>query len=116
MPKLIPAALVQNPFVQIQNELRQKYPDLSEQELIIKSMDFMKEQFLQSLSRDDTSMKSGSSSYDGPEEEHFDPLLDENEFTILAGESQEPEAPNMGDFWDSLTGLISEKLSQEKDR
>ncbi|KAF5940360.1 hypothetical protein HYC85_021527 [Camellia sinensis] len=45
--------------------------------------------------RDDTSMKSGSSSHDGPEEEHFDPLLDENEFTVLAGESQEPEEPNM---------------------
>ena len=45
-PKLILAAPVQNPFVQIQNELRQKYPALSEQELVIKSMDYMKEQFL----------------------------------------------------------------------
>ncbi|KAL7225904.1 hypothetical protein ACSBR1_021121 [Camellia fascicularis] len=79
-------------------------------------MDFMKEQFLQSLSRDDTSMKSSSGSHGGPKDEHFDPLLDENEFTVLAGESQEPEEPNMGDFWDSLTGLIAEKMSQEKDR
>ncbi|GMP35334.1 hypothetical protein CsSME_00007808 [Camellia sinensis var. sinensis] len=115
-PKLIPAAPVQNPFVQIQNELRQKYPALSEQELVIKSMDYMKEQFLQSLSKDDTSMKSGNSQEDPEDEGHTDPYEDENEFTVLAGESQEPtEAdPNFGDFWDSLTGLIAKKMSQDK--
>ncbi|THG07361.1 hypothetical protein TEA_000361 [Camellia sinensis var. sinensis] len=67
--------------------------------------------------RDDTSMKSGSGSHGGhDEDEHFDPLLDENEFTILAGESQDPTDtnPNFGDFWDSLTGLITEKMSQDK--
>ncbi|GMP73915.1 hypothetical protein CsSME_00031504 [Camellia sinensis var. sinensis] len=117
-PKLIPAApIVQNPFVQIQNELRQKYPALSEQELVIKSMDYMKEQFLQSFNRDDTSMKSGTS-HDDPDEGHTDPYEDENEFTVLAGESQEPADadPNFGDFWDSLTGLIADKMSQEKDK
>ena len=79
-------------------------------------MDFMKEQFLQSLSRDDVSMQSGTSS-EGPEQ-HLDPELDENEFTVLAGESQDPtdNDPNFGDFWDSLTILISEKISQDKDR
>ncbi|KAL7205808.1 hypothetical protein ACSBR2_018679 [Camellia fascicularis] len=29
-PKLLPVTSVQNPFVQIQNELRQKFPELSE--------------------------------------------------------------------------------------
>ncbi|GMP62733.1 hypothetical protein CsSME_00024720 [Camellia sinensis var. sinensis] len=119
-PKLIPAAPVQNPFVQVQNELRQKYPALSEQELVIKSMDYMKEQFLQSFSKDDTSMKSGTSHGDLDDETHTDPYMDENEFTVLAGESQDPaeaEAdPNFGDFWDSLTSMIADKMSQEKDK
>ncbi|CAL5384188.1 unnamed protein product [Camellia sinensis] len=118
-PKLIPAApTVQNPFVQIQNELRQKYPALSEQDLVIKSMDCMKEQFLQSFSRDDTSMKSGTSHGDPEEEGHTDPYDDENTFTVLAGESQDPaeEDPNLGDFWDSLTDIITEKMAREKDK
>ena len=42
-PKLIPAAPAQNPFVQTQNELSQKFSTLSESELVIKSMDYMKE-------------------------------------------------------------------------
>ncbi|THG12844.1 hypothetical protein TEA_018638 [Camellia sinensis var. sinensis] len=49
-------------------------------------MDFMKEQFLQTLSSDDTSMKSVASSQD-----HEDPDQDENEFFVLVGESQAPE-------------------------
>ncbi|GMP97174.1 hypothetical protein CsSME_00045537 [Camellia sinensis var. sinensis] len=115
-PKLIPAAPVQNPFVQIQNALRQKYPALSEQELVIRSMGYMKEQFLQSFSRDDTSMKSGTSHDDPEDEDHTDPYEDENEFTVLAGESQDPTTvdPNLGDIWDSFMGLIAEKLSQDK--
>lgn len=79
-------------------------------------MDFMKEQFLQSISREDVSMQSGTSSQGL--EEHLDPKLDENEFAVLAGKSQDPidNDPNFGDFWDSLTSLISEKISQDKDR
>ncbi|XP_028089917.1 uncharacterized protein LOC114289973 [Camellia sinensis] len=61
---------------------------LSEQELIVKSMDFMKEQFLQSISKDD------------------------------ASESQDPtdNDPNFSDFWDSLTSLISDKIEKDKKR
>lgn len=80
----------------------------------------MKEQFLQSFPKDDTSMKSGTSHGDPDDEPHTDPYEDENEFTVLAGESQDPaeaEAdPNFGDFWDSLTSMIADKMSQEKDR
>lgn len=81
-------------------------------------MDYMKEHFLQSLSSRDTSMKSSSSTQS--EEEQFNPLTDENEFTVLAGESQDPNddptnnEPNFGDFWDSVTEMIADKLSQDK--
>ena len=47
VPQTIRSQLVtQNPFLQIQTKLRQKYPNLLEIELIVKSMDFMKEEFL----------------------------------------------------------------------
>ncbi|CAL5415726.1 unnamed protein product [Camellia sinensis] len=39
-------ALSSNPFLQIQKELKQQFPHLLEHELVIKSMDFLKEQFL----------------------------------------------------------------------
>ncbi|KAL7240500.1 hypothetical protein ACSBR2_006197 [Camellia fascicularis] len=75
-----------------------QYPDLSEQELIVKSIDYMKEQFLQSLSSDDTSMQSVSSNQAPDLEENLD--QDENEFTVLAGKAQDPvdNEPNLGDF------------------
>ena len=111
---MIPSLPVtQNPFLQIQTELRQKYPNLSKTELIIKSMDFMKEQFLLTISSDDTSMKFVASSQD-----HEDPDQDENEFAVLAGESQAPEKdePNFGDFWNSFTSMIADKINREKDK
>ncbi|THG04764.1 hypothetical protein TEA_029592 [Camellia sinensis var. sinensis] len=65
-----------------------------------------------SLTRDDTSMKSVTSSQD-PDLE--DPDQDENEFAVLAGEAQpEEDKPNLGDFWDSLTALIADKLDKDK--
>ena len=89
---------VSNPFVQIQKELKQKYPHLSDNELIVKSMDYLKEQFLQSINpEDDVSMRLGTSQ--SPSEPASDPAEH-----VLAGESQseDDEDPNLGDFWDSL--------------
>ena len=76
----------------------------------------MKEQFLQSLSSDDISMTSISSSQ-GPNHEEA-PDQEENQFAVLARESQGPadNEPNLGDFWDSLTSLITEKINQENDK
>ncbi|XP_028058961.1 protein TRM32-like [Camellia sinensis] len=75
-------------------------------------MDFLKEQFLQTVSPDDdVSMKSGTSQT--PSEPESDPAEH-----VLAGESQDPEEdePNLGDFWDSLTTVIAEKITKVKDR
>ena len=59
IPKTIPSqTVIQNRFLQIQIEIRQKYMNLLETKLVIKSMDFMKEQFLQTIASDDTSIKS----------------------------------------------------------
>ncbi|THG05987.1 hypothetical protein TEA_000245 [Camellia sinensis var. sinensis] len=70
-------------------------------------MDFMKEQFLQTISSDVTSMKSVTSSQD-----QDDPDQGENEFVVLAGESQDPvdNEPNFGDFWDSLAKFWNENI------
>lgn len=104
--------LSSNPFVQIQNELKQQYPHLSENDLIVKSMDFLKEQFLQTVSQDDdASMRSGTSQT--PSEPGNDPAEH-----VLAGESQDPEddEPHLGDFWDSLTAIIADKMAKDKNR
>ncbi|KAL7250722.1 hypothetical protein ACSBR1_012691 [Camellia fascicularis] len=79
-------------------------------------MDYIKEQFLQSLSSDDTSMHSVTSRQELDPEE--DSNQDESEFAVLAGEAQDPtdNEPNHGDIWDSLTSLIAEKINKEKDR
>lgn len=106
------SALSSNPFVQIQKELKQQYPHFSEHELIIKSMDFLIEQFLQTVNQnDDVSMRSGTSQT--PSEPESDPVEH-----VLAGESQDPEddEPHLGDFWDSLTAVIAEKITKDKDR
>ena len=79
-------------------------------------MNFMKEQFLQTLSKDDSSMKSITSSQ---EQEDFQ-VEGAHAFadTILVGESKAPEEDesNFGDFWDSLTSMIIEKIDKEKDK
>lgn len=76
-------------------------------------MDFLKEQFLQTVNQDDdVSMRSGTSQ--PPSEPESDPAEH-----VLAGESQNPEdedEPNLGDFWDSLTAVIAEKMTKDKDR
>ena len=73
-------------------------------------MDYLKDQFLQSVSLDDdVSMRSGTSQT--PSEHDSDPAEH-----VLAGESQIPEdaEPNLGDFWDSLTAVIAEKVAKDK--
>ena len=75
-------------------------------------MDFLKEQFLQTVSQDDdVSMRSGTSQT--ASEPESDPIEH-----VLAGESQLPEEdehePNLGDFWDSLTAVIAEKMTKGK--
>ncbi|CAL5355021.1 unnamed protein product [Camellia sinensis] len=118
-PKSIPAPPV-NPFVQIQQELREKYLDLSETELVIKSMDYMKQQFLQSMFSKDSSMKSTSSTQSEDDRTTVDPYEEDNAFTVLAGESQDPEEdptePNYGDIWDLVTEMIADKLLHDKSK
>ena len=60
-------------------------------------------------------MKSVTSSQDHKD---HDPNQDENEFAVLAGESQAPEDDehNFGDIWDSLTSMIADKIDKEKDK
>lgn len=109
LPKSLPSSS-DNPFVKIQTELKQQFPGLTEIELITKSMEILKNQFLQSLNSDDTSMKSTSSKE----------MDDDNSFHVLAGESQDPDddagSDSIGNFWDSLTEIITEKIDQRKDK
>ena len=116
-PKSIPAPPV-NPFIQIQQELRGKFPDLSETELVIKSMDYMKQQFIQSIASKDSSMKSTSSTQSEDDRTTADPYEEDNAFTVLAGESQDddPIEPNYGDIWDSVTEMIADKLLHDKNK
>ncbi|XP_028096083.1 uncharacterized protein LOC114296004 isoform X1 [Camellia sinensis] len=114
-PKTTPV-IPTNPFIQIQQELRRKYPEITEEELVAKSMDFMKQQFLESMAPRDSSMKSASSE---GEKTQPDPYSDDdNTFTPLAGESQDPNEdpsdPDFGDIWDSVTELITDKLVRAK--
>ena len=74
-------------------------------------MDIMKEQFLQSIAptiRDDVSMTSAHSY-------KSDHDYNSNKFSILASESQDDSPdPILGDFWDSLTAIIAEKMEKDK--
>lgn len=82
------------PFLEIPAQIRAKNPSLSDNEIVIKTMDFMKDQFLQSVHKvaDDESMTSAKSNEE-----------DNNPFACLAGESQNPyedegNTPTLGDF------------------
>ena len=101
----------ENPFITIQNSLRNKNPHLSDQDLLIKTMDIMKEQFLQSIAppaKDDASMIS-TYSYESVQDDNS------NKFPVLAGESLDDSPdPILGDFWDSLTCMIAEKMEKDK--
>jgi hypothetical protein len=104
---------IKNPFLEISAQLKTKFPNASDDELIVKTMSFMKEQFLQTISTevaDDESMASASSKDDT-----------NNPFTCLAGEAQDPyedelsqEIPTLGDVWDSMTEIVADKLSSKK--
>ncbi|XXG46582.1 hypothetical protein AAC387_Pa02g1392 [Persea americana] len=94
-----------NPFDLIKDQLRSQYPHISDQELVVKSMELMKNSFLQSfeLPKDDSSITLAHST-------HSD---DNNAFNCLAGESQDPnEEVSVEDFWDSLTHAIATKYSK----
>lgn len=73
-------------------------------------MDFLKEQFLQTVStEDDVSMRSSTSQT--LSESESDPAEH-----VLAGESQLPDddEATFGDFWDSFTAVIAEKMAKDK--
>lgn len=78
-----------NPFDAIKQQFRQQYPDISEHALIVKCKEAMKDSFVQAFAptRDDASMTSVHSE-------------DHNNFTCLAGESQDPndDEVTVGDF------------------
>ncbi|KAI8536924.1 hypothetical protein RHMOL_Rhmol10G0294500 [Rhododendron molle] len=83
---------------------------MTDNEVVLKTMDFMKEQFLQTVRQeaDDESMASAKSNDE-----------DNNPFSCLAGESQDPyedeqNTPTLGDFWDSMTEIMAERLSSNK--
>lgn len=98
-----------NVFASITKNLKKQFPNLSEQELLLKSMDIIKEQFLDAKeaiteSEDgDTSMRSGKSDH------------------VLAGEGQpddteEDDEGTIGDYWDSLTELVVAKMKKGKNK
>lgn len=95
-----------NPFDLIKDQLRSQFPHISDQELVIKSMELMKNSFLQSFShpKDDASITSAQST-------HSD---DNNAFHCLVGESQDPnEEASVEDFWNSLTHVMATKYVKQ---
>ncbi|KAI8560740.1 hypothetical protein RHMOL_Rhmol04G0280000 [Rhododendron molle] len=103
---------IKNPFLEISAQLRSKNPSLTDNEIVLKTMDFMKKQFLQTVHQeaDDESMTLAKGNKE-----------DNNPFTCLAGESQDPyeddqNTPTLGDFWDSMTEIMAEKLSSNKSK
>ena len=82
---------------------QKKYPNESEEEIMVRVLDYMKNQFFSTLptqaSKDeDESMKTTSSQGS----------MDSNTFNCLAVESQ-TEEPNPENFWDALIGSIAQQ-------
>lgn len=104
------ASAIFNPFELIKDMIRKQQPLITETDLMVKCMDFMKEKFVNSFGStpstipDDISMVSVSSQ-------------EGNQYSCLAGEAQDPnddliqdEDPTTEDFWDSLTGHLADKM------
>jgi hypothetical protein len=104
---------VDNPFLKISAQIKAKFPDLSGDQILVKTMDVMKQQFVQTLGStsriaDDESMSSAKSMEE-----------DNNPYGCLAGESQDPyeddgSTPTIIDYWDSMTQLIADQLAKKK--
>ena len=90
-PKL---SIGENPFKLVMENIKKRNPELSNRELLIQTMNFMKEQMVEVQSdsgSDDTTMGSNSS------------------LNILAGESQNPDDVDEGtidDYWEAMTEMI----------
>ncbi|KAL7233192.1 hypothetical protein ACSBR1_016926 [Camellia fascicularis] len=105
-----------NPFIRIQFEIKRQNLDISDKDLLVKCMEYMKDQFLQSMEtnvKDDVSMISTASQDKDHDKDEDDP---NNAFIILAGESQDPDNNDgsLGDFWDSITDIIANKVECDK--
>lgn len=81
-------------------------------QIVEKTLDHMKNRFLQTFTKIsyDESMTLAKSVDD-----------DNNHFTCLAGESQDlyeddSNEPTIGDFWDSMTQVIIEHMSNRNDK
>ncbi|KAH7859089.1 hypothetical protein Vadar_031426 [Vaccinium darrowii] len=100
---------ISNPFLEISKKIHEENPSLSEDEVVIKTMDFMKNQLFETFKApgDDESMTSAKS------------VEDDNPFTCLAGESQDPyedEDPNgatLADYWDGITQLLTKQRKKK---
>lgn len=96
---------ISNPFLEISKKIHEENASLSKDEVVIKTMDFMKNQLFETFKtpRDDESMTSIKSAED------------DNPFTCLAEESQDPyedEDPNGATLL--ITGMVLLNYLQSK--
>lgn len=94
---------IKNPFLEISAQLRAKHPSLPYDEIVIRTMDCLKDQFFKIMpnpkqSAGDESMTSAKSN----------DLEDNNPFSCLPGESQDPYEKEgneaiLVDYWDGTT-------------
>ncbi|CAJ2643632.1 unnamed protein product [Trifolium pratense] len=89
----------------LKNYFQKKYPKETEEEIMIRILDHMKTQFLNTFpsteKRDDMSTSSQGS-------------IGQNMFEGLAGESQPEEEPTQEDFWDAMIQSIKTKRDKSQ--
>ncbi|CAL5213771.1 unnamed protein product [Lathyrus oleraceus] len=91
----------------LKNFFQRKYPNESEDEIMVRNLDHMKNQFFSTFpakaSRDeDSSMKTSSSMGS----------IDSHNFDCLAGEAQ-TEDPTAEDFWDAMIQSMAQKAKEK---
>ncbi|CAK8576429.1 unnamed protein product [Lathyrus sativus] len=94
----------------LKNFFQKKYPNESEEEIMVRTMDHMKNQFFSTFptktSKDDNSSMKTSSSMGS---------IDSNNFDCLAGEAQAND-PTPEDFWDAMIQSMAQKAKDKAKR
>jgi hypothetical protein len=91
-----------NPLIQMKNYFQRKYPTESEDQIMLRTLEYMKQQFCSTFStktnKDDSMSTSSQGSFD----------------TNLAGESQPDDEPIPKDFFDAMIYTVGSKGQKDK--
>ncbi|CAK8562826.1 unnamed protein product [Lathyrus sativus] len=91
----------------LKNFFQKKYPNESEEEIMVRTLDHMNNQFFSTFptktSKDESSSINISSSMGS---------IDSNNFDCLAGEAQADD-PTSEDFWDAMIQSMAQKVKDK---